>query len=743
MKKFFLFFLFLFFFNRIVFDEKIGIALGGGAARGLAHIGVLKIIEEYNIPIDYVAGTSMGAIIGGLWASGYTAAQIESIFLSYNIQNWLNETTIKNYTPLYLSLNSFPTFLTTEIKDGKLKIPESTLDDKIINLELFSFFSEIDYAIKSDFRKMYKPFLCIISNLKGDAPKILTSGKLEKSIRTTMALPLLFKPILFDSIPYFDGGIYENIPAKALKDSFNPDLIISVDVSSNQNRIEEKNTSLIDITFAIVDILTKNFSEKILKEYGIYIRPDVGDYRGYEFMKAREIIDKGYIKAKEILPGLKEVIKREEFYPQKDRKFYIEGYKTFDGRIIDTVIVLSENTWAKKTVLNILEMNKNDIFYFDKLKKGIYTLYSLSLFESIEPEITINEKNKRMILIVKVKEIESSIFKLGGFADSKAGLNIYGVLQKNNIFNTLSYMDIYAFAGNYIKGFSLNFFFPSLFYTNKLAGFYNNYHIYKTFNVFDNYFNYEHNYHSTLLIGNNIDNRKLFSFFLSSKYKKYSLNDLFKISAGIYYVEKEEKPFYLNIDGSKKSFIIGLNLPNFDLSLYKINTYNNIFTKNSLNNIYFKSSAYFIEQKRLSKNFNISFSFNYSFLEFLKSDMIVPSKIKLDYPLSQPTFELRYFYDKNLQKKFIILSGISLRYFLNDNLFVKLENEGSILTDQISKNLYLKYFAGTRLSINLSTPFGSLEISCAYFFNNINRNIFMYSLHIGNPLNYQDLLSQY
>ncbi|HAF07641.1 TPA: patatin, partial [candidate division WOR-3] len=190
-------FFFLFIFTFLFCEEKVGLVLGGGAARGLAHIGVLKVIEEYNIPVDYVAGTSMGSIIGGLWASGYTASEIESIFLSENIRNWLNESTIKNYQPVFLFLNSYPTFLTTELKDGKLKIPESTVDDKIINLELFSFFSEIDYAIGSDFRKMYKPFLCTASDIKSENPKIFTKGKLEKSIRASMAIPLIFKPVIF------------------------------------------------------------------------------------------------------------------------------------------------------------------------------------------------------------------------------------------------------------------------------------------------------------------------------------------------------------------------------------------------------------------------------------------------------------------------------------------------------------------------------------------------------------------
>ncbi|MEJ5308042.1 MAG: patatin-like phospholipase family protein [candidate division WOR-3 bacterium] len=733
----------LYLFSFLYGQEKVGLVLGGGAARGLAHIGVLKVIEEYNIPIDYIAGTSMGSIIGGLWASGYTASEIESIFLSENIKNWLNETTIKNYQPVYLYLNSYPTFLTTELKDGKLKIPEGTVDDKIINLELFSFFSDVDYAIKSDFRKMYKPFLCTASDLKSEKPKVFTSGKLEKSIRASMAIPLVFKPVIFDSISYFDGGMFENIPLKSLKDTFNPDVIISVDVSSDGKNLDEKNPSIIDITFSIVDLLTRNYPVDTLEKYSIHIRPDVGKYRGYEFIKSEEIIKKGYDKAKEIVPQIKEKIKKEEMYPKGNRKFYIEGYKTFNGRIIDTLIVESQNKWTEKSIRNILKIKKGDIFFYDNLKKSIYTLYSLSIFESIEPEITINETNQRMILKIKVKEIDSTIFKFGGFADSKAGINLYGVYQKNNIFNTLSYLDLYGFAGNYIKGLTINLFSPSIFYSNLLAGIYSNLHIYKNYNVFDNYFNYEQNYNTTFLFGTNIDKRKIFSFFVSSKYKRFLSMDLFKTSVGIYFFEKEEKPLSLNISTDKKSFIIGLNLPNPTLKTTDFQTYNDIFDLNSLKQIYIKSTGYFLDQKRLSKKFNSSIVFKYGFIFFIFTDHPISSKISLDYPISQPTFELRYLYDKNLQKRYTISSGYTLKYFINDNFYIQSENEGSILFDGIVDQFYIKYILGSRLSLTFATPFGVFETSIGYFKNNIRKDFFTFNIHLGNPINYPELLGQY
>lgn len=736
-------FFFLFIFTFLFCEEKVGLVLGGGAARGLAHIGVLKVIEEYNIPVDYVAGTSMGSIIGGLWASGYTASEIESIFLSENIRNWLNESTIKNYQPVFLFLNSYPTFLTTELKDGKLKIPESTVDDKIINLELFSFFSEIDYAIGSDFRKMYKPFLCTASDIKSENPKIFTKGKLEKSIRASMAIPLIFKPVIFDSISYFDGGMFENIPLKSMRDTFNPDMIISVDVSSESKGFEEKNPSIIDLTFSIVDLLTKNYPKDTLEKYSIYIRPDVGKYRGYEFTKSEEIIKKGYDKAKEILPKIKDKIKNEEIYPKEDRRFYIEGFKSFNGRIIDTVIIESKNVWSDRSIRNVIKLKSGDLFFYDNFKKSIYTLYSLSIFESIEPEITINDKNKRMILKLKVKEIDSTIFRFGGFADSKAGVNLYGVYQKNNIFNTFSYLDIYGFAGNYIKGFTINLFSPSVLYSKIISGIYSNFHIYKVFNLFDNYFNYEQNFSSTFLFGSNLDKRKIFSFFLISRYKKFISVDLFKIGFGFYYFEKEEKPLNKNISTEKKSFTFGVNLPNPTLKTTDFKTYNDLFNSNSLKQIYIKSTGYFLNQKRISKKINHSFVFKYGFVNYIFLDLPKSSKIQLDYPLSQPTFELRYLYDRNLQKRYTMSSGYTVRYYINDNFYIQNENEGSVMFDRIIDQFYIKYIFGSRFSLTFATPFGVFETSFGYFKNNIKKDLLTFNIHLGNPINYLELLGQY
>ncbi|MCK4523455.1 patatin-like phospholipase family protein, partial [candidate division WOR-3 bacterium] len=286
------------FFVVTVFGEiRVGLVLGGGAARGLAHIGVLKALEEYNIPIDAVGGTSMGAIIGALWSSGYSASEIESIFVQTNVLNQIFDFSFENEKPVYYKFNYQNTILNLYYNKGKLQRPEAAIDDRLLNFEIKKFFQPVEIAIDSNFRNLWKPFLCTASDINSSKLLVFTSGSLSKAVRSSMSLPIIFKPVEYEDKILLDGGIYNNLPVKITADSFNLDYIISVDVSTHKTVLSSDNIDILDIGFSMMDLITKGINADTMEEYGTYIHPDVNAFFGYEFYKVKELIDLGYNEA--------------------------------------------------------------------------------------------------------------------------------------------------------------------------------------------------------------------------------------------------------------------------------------------------------------------------------------------------------------------------------------------------------------------------------------------------------------
>ena len=176
----------------------VGIVLSGGGAKGLAHIGVLKALEENNIQIDYIAGTSMGAIIGGLYASGYSVDSIERIFYSEELNRWLSSEIDNQYKYYFQIPKIEPTLFRLNFEiDKKLKpeLPMSLIDPVQMDYAFMQFFTEANELCKGDYSHLMIPFLCIASNVSEKKQSVQRSGNLGRSIRASMTFPLFFSPI--------------------------------------------------------------------------------------------------------------------------------------------------------------------------------------------------------------------------------------------------------------------------------------------------------------------------------------------------------------------------------------------------------------------------------------------------------------------------------------------------------------------------------------------------------------------
>lgn len=263
--------------------KKVGVVLSGGGAKGMAHIKALKVIEEAGIPIDYIAGTSMGAIVGGLYAIGYTPEQLDSMVRK---QDWtfLLSDRIKRSA---MSLTDRERSEKYTVSIPFTKTPKDAATGGIMKGQnLANLFSDltVGYHDSIDFNKLPIPFACVAANVVNGEQIVFYDGILSTAMRASMAIPGVFTPVRQDSMVLVDGGIVNNYPADVVK-AMGADIIIGVDVQNALKKADKLN-SVPDILGQIVDITCQSNHEKNVDLTDTYIRVNVDGYSSASFTPA-------------------------------------------------------------------------------------------------------------------------------------------------------------------------------------------------------------------------------------------------------------------------------------------------------------------------------------------------------------------------------------------------------------------------------------------------------------------------
>ena len=218
--------------------QSVGVVLSGGGARGLYHIGVLRALEENGIPIDYISGTSMGSIIGGLYASGYSIEEMERVALSGDMDRWVSGEFKDSYKNYYMerdqlsNMIQIPVDVSTnanvEEQRRRIVLPVSMINTAEVDIALHDFFAPAMATCEGDFSRLMIPFSCMATDMQRHTAVELTRGDLARSIRASMAIPVAFPPVDIDSVLMCDGGCYDNFPWRAMDELRRPDIIIGV-----------------------------------------------------------------------------------------------------------------------------------------------------------------------------------------------------------------------------------------------------------------------------------------------------------------------------------------------------------------------------------------------------------------------------------------------------------------------------------------------------------------------------------
>lgn len=292
--------------------QKVGLVLSGGGAKGLTHIGIIRALEENNIPIDYIAGTSMGAIIGSLYAMGYSPDDMVELLKSEDFKRWYSGEVEEKYVYHFKKNLPTPEFFNIRFsfKDSlkNLKpqfLPTSVVNPIQMNLVFVDLYARATAACKGDFDKLFVPFRCIASDVYNKQQLIMRNGDLGDAVRASMSFPFMFKPIEINNVLAYDGGIYNNFPTDVMKDDFHPDIIIGSIVSTNPTKPKED-----DLMSQIENMVMQKTDYSIPDSVGISMTFKYDNVNLMDFQRIDELHDIGYNRTISMMDSLKSRIHR-------------------------------------------------------------------------------------------------------------------------------------------------------------------------------------------------------------------------------------------------------------------------------------------------------------------------------------------------------------------------------------------------------------------------------------------------
>ncbi|MBP94056.1 MAG: patatin [Flavobacteriaceae bacterium] len=409
-------------------DIKVGLVLSGGGAKGLAHIGVLKVIDSLGIRVDYVAGTSMGAIIGSLYASGYSGKQIDTIFRDVDFDKIINDNLPRAAKTFYERDNSEKYAVTLPFDKFKLKLP-SALSRGQNTLSLLSKLT-LHVSDIEDFSKLPIPFFCIATNVETGQAVVLDKGSLAQSIVASGAFPSLFQPVVIDNQILIDGGVVNNYPIDELK-AKGMDVIIGVDVQDDLATREELRSAP-DIILQINNYRTINDMKLKAKKTDIYIKPDITDYTVISFSDGRKIIENGELATKKKMDDLNNIVKQQVVKPKK-----ASVIKVIDSIRINTINITGNDKYSRSYVIGKLKLKPEKKIEYTAFVEGVNNLAATNNFDSVVYQLHPTENDGEYNLDVSVLETQTrTFFKVGLHYDDlyKTGV-LLNLTRKRLVFN--------------------------------------------------------------------------------------------------------------------------------------------------------------------------------------------------------------------------------------------------------------------------------------------------------------------
>lgn len=435
-------------FFSMLHAETVGLVLSGGGAKGIAHVGVIKALEENGIPVDYVAGTSMGAIVGSLYSCGWSPDRMMDMFTSKSFGYWSTGTIDKKLeyyfttpppSPKWLSLNinfKDTTNIVSQI------IPSSLINPIPMNLEFLKLYSPYSEQCGENFNNLFLPFRCVTSDVYHKHKIVCSKGSLGDAVRASMSFPLVFKPIEMDGVLVYDGGIYDNFPVDVMEKDFNPDFIIGVSVSSPDTK-PIKN----DVYSQLEDMIIQDNNYSVPPEKGIKIQVPVLDFGVLDFNQAKEIYSIGYKTGLSMVDSIKKRVSARENPETLSARRRAFAEKT-PVITFDSVVVTGATPRQSRFLEYLFAGNKRETpdITMEKVQDAYYRAVTDGKLSDLLPQAEFGKDGKNTLLLEATVKNPYTV-GVGGWISSSTNSMLYLTLGYHTLsFNSLD-VDLGAWIG--------------------------------------------------------------------------------------------------------------------------------------------------------------------------------------------------------------------------------------------------------------------------------------------------------
>ncbi|MGI9544856.1 MAG: patatin-like phospholipase family protein [Cyclobacteriaceae bacterium] len=436
--------------------QKVALVLSGGGAKGLAHVGVLKVLEENHVPIDYIVGTSMGGVIGGLYSAGYSAAEIEQLVLSQDFQNWVNGVIGENYNFYYSKKEDNASFFSLNISvDSSLNasLDQNLAKDMSLNFALAELLAQSSKKANYNFDSLFIPFRAIAADIFTQQQMVLKQGRLSQAIRATMSVPFFFRPIKIDDKYLFDGGIYNNFPVDVARNEFDPDIIIGVNVSSKifHKYPYDQDDELIQQS--LLSMLLDKPNVNLLSKDDIYLEPDIKDFSAISFKPVAELIDSGRVETKRHLPEIFKKIsdRRDCDTLALDRINFVLDSQPL---LFEKISLIGFRDSQKKYIKRLFKYDRDELNIYE-IRSGYSKLISEEYFQNIYPGIVYRDSLKSFELELYGKPKPNLNIEFGGNIASRSISAIFFGVNYNHFNRFLFNHQFNFYTGKFYQSVKL------------------------------------------------------------------------------------------------------------------------------------------------------------------------------------------------------------------------------------------------------------------------------------------------
>lgn len=407
--------------------------LSGGGATALAHVGFLRVLEENNIPIDNITGTSMGAVIAAFYASGYSVSFIDSLVRTEEFLDMATGSRNEKLEFYFKNTDYDASFGAIRLSKDNLMstaLPTNLINPVLLDWKLMEAFTQPEAACQGNFDSLYIPFRCIAADIENKKEIIFRNGPLNVATRASCTYPFYIPARRVDGKLLFDGGIYNNFPIDIAQNEFKPDVILGCNVSGNNPKAADD-----DLISQLQAMILYRSQVQMFDSNALIVEPQLGDIATFDFDKIEEAIAIGYETTMARLPDIKEFIQREESINSKNQK-RIEFQKKFNLLYIDEISIRGLKKSQSRYVQKIMAKGESKLLLGD-LKRSYLKLFGDDKINTVFPTAKFKSESKSYVLELDVKKEKNFLISFGGnFSSRSINSGFLGV--KYNLFGYTS-----------------------------------------------------------------------------------------------------------------------------------------------------------------------------------------------------------------------------------------------------------------------------------------------------------------